>query len=394
MIKYYPVLWKRIAKDGTSKVYIKVYFESNSRIFIPTAVNVEPVFWDNEQKKVKDSHPLAEDYNLLINEIIYKKIHPILKDYSLQHKIINKKQFEAEYHKLQTSSENMINWITLEIHNLTGARNASTITAYNQMLEWLKRYNKSFTPDEFTPEFVTNFDNYLIKSGLNINTRSKHLKNLKVFSRIYFKNNYSLHKCPFREVKIKRGSGRIVFLEKKELEKLENTYSLGLLKQNHPLQHNILRMFLFSVYTCGMRISDIVKLSEKNVYDNVISFVPQKTEHENKSMDLPISKGTMRILDDIRKEGRRKYFFEDINEDTARKYLKEIAILCGIRKNLSMHVARHTFATNFYRSTKDLVTLQQLLGHSKIETTMIYTHHDDEMKTRGMELFESYMKKI
>jgi len=54
--------------------------------------------------------------------------------------------------------------------------------------------------------------------------------------------------------------------------------------------------------------------------------------------------------------------------------LKFIAKACGITKNISFHVARHTFATNFLLSGGDVVQLQKLLGHSKITETMIYVH--------------------
>jgi len=159
------------------------------------------------------------------------------------------------------------------------------------------------------------------------------------------------------------------------------------------LHHQVLEMFLFSAYTCGMRISDLMLIGEKNIYKNKIKFVPAKSEHLNKEIQFPLSKKSLNIIENIRKQGRKKHFFDDINEDTARKYLKEIAEMCGIRKNMSMHVARHTFATNYYIASKDLVTLKELMGHSKIETTMIYTHYDDQMKQDGMDKFEEYLNK-
>ena len=59
MIKYYNVLWDKISKDGTAKVYIVLSFDRKTRIRIPTPVHIEPIFWDKENKNVKDSHPLC-----------------------------------------------------------------------------------------------------------------------------------------------------------------------------------------------------------------------------------------------------------------------------------------------------------------------------------------------
>ena len=64
--------------------------------------------------------------------------------------------------------------------------------------------------------------------------------------------------------------------------------------------------------------------------------------------------------------------------------MKDIAIASGIRKNLTMHVARHTFATEYLRRGGHVHVLKELMGHSKINTTMIYVHVDSDMKRKGM----------
>ena len=58
----------------------------------------------------------------------------------------------------------------------------------------------------------------------------------------------------------------------------------------------------------------------------------------------------------------------------ANSYLKEIADFCGIKKNLTTHAARHTFATLLLEEDVDIKYIQNLLGHSSITTTQIYTH--------------------
>ena len=66
-------------------------------------------------------------------------------------------------------------------------------------------------------------------------------------------------------------------------------------------------------------------------------------------------------------------------------YLKEIADLCGISKNLSMHVARHTFATSVTLSNGvPIETVSKMLGHSSLKTTQIYARIVDDKISEDM----------
>ena len=60
--------------------------------------------------------------------------------------------------------------------------------------------------------------------------------------------------------------------------------------------------------------------------------------------------------------------------------MKDIARICGIKKRVTFHVGRHTFATQFLIIGGKVEVLQKLMGHSKMETTMIYVHIVDTQK--------------
>lgn len=82
------------------------------------------------------------------------------------------------------------------------------------------------------------------------------------------------------------------------------------------------------------------------------------------------------------------YVFDVISEQKTNEHLKEIAGILSIRKKLHFHVARHTFATLFYEKTNDLATLQKLLGHADIESTMVYAHVSDRLRREQMQVFD------
>ena len=128
---------------------------------------------------------------------------------------------------------------------------------------------------------------------------------------------------------------------------------------------------MFSCFT-GLRISDIQKLKQDDYFENYIIFIAQKT---NKIQKIPLNKTAQNF---INTEGT--LFDDDFRDQTINDYLKDIARICGIKKRVTFHVGRHTFATQFLITGGKVEVLQKLMGHSKMETTMIYVHIVDTQK--------------
>ena len=80
--------------------------------------------------------------------------------------------------------------------------------------------------------------------------------------------------------------------------------------------------------------------------------------------------------------------FRPLSEQRMNKNLKEIAKMAGINKPLTNHSGRHTFATLFIEKTSDVATLQKLLGHSRIEETMVYVHISESKIKAQMKIFD------
>ena len=85
----------------------------------------------------------------------------------------------------------------------------------------------------------------------------------------------------------------------------------------------------------------------------------------------------------------RKTLFPTISNQKLNSYIKEIADVCGIKKNLTFHIARHTFATTVTLSNGvPIETVSKLLGHSKITTTQIYARVIEKKVSEDMELLK------
>ncbi len=130
------------------------------------------------------------------------------------------------------------------------------------------------------------------------------------------------------------------------------------------LHKSVLARFLFSCFT-GLRISDIQQLTPDNVIGDYLVFVSQKSV---KMQCIQLNKSAHQFI------GNKVLFEGKHSNEHINRTLKDICKVAGIKKNVSYHVARHTFATNFLISGGNVTVLQKLLGHSKIEDTMIYVH--------------------
>jgi integrase len=182
--------------------------------------------------------------------------------------------------------------------------------------------------------------------------------------------------------KIKIGSGHKVGLNIEEVEKIEALK----LEYNSSIWHTK-NAWLTAFYFAGIRISDVVKLKWSDFKDDRLQYVMDKNE---KPVSLKIPDKAMRILNLYKKEkyDNRGFIFPFMkdadlyNEESIfrktrnatkllNKYLKRIAIMCNIEKNLSNHIARHTFG-NIAGDTIHPLMLQKLYRHSDLKTTLNY----------------------
>ena len=123
-----------------------------------------------------------------------------------------------------------------------------------------------------------------------------------------------------------------------------------------------------------------------NIVNNTLRLYPIKTRTKKKEMvKIPLCPEALKLIQDEANISGR--IFHPITEQRMNLNIKEIAKVAGIKKPLTNHSARHTFATLFIQKTSDVATLQKLLGHSRIEETMVYVHITEENLTKQMQKF-------
>ena len=205
------------------------------------------------------------------------------------------------------------------------------------------KYNVSdFAINEITPMFITDFELYLrttCKCGYNTTA-----KFMQFFKRIILiaRNNGILIGDPFASYKIR----------------LENVRDL----------------FIFSCFT-GLAYIDVANLTQDNIrksFDGNL-WIITKRQKTNTDVNVPLLDIPKMILKKYKGNLPDGKILPVISNQKLNAYLKEIADVCGIKKNLTFHLARHTFATTTTLAKGVPVeTVSKMLGHTNIETTQIY----------------------
>lgn len=143
-----------------------------------------------------------------------------------------------------------------------------------------------------------------------------------------------------------------------------------------------------TLYGCGLRVSELVGLRLTDVYTDE-GFVRVKGKGDKERL-VPISKTALTAIEhykeqsrnhlDIKKESQDILFLNRRGGQLSRvmifNIIKKLAELAGVKKNISPHTFRHSFATHLVEGGADLRAVQEMLGHESILTTEIYTHLD------------------
>ena len=143
-----------------------------------------------------------------------------------------------------------------------------------------------------------------------------------------------------------------------------------------------------TLYSCGLRVSELTNLLISNLFTE-IGFI-KVTGKGDKERMVPIGSSAIKQIKNYRESLRNHLEIEQGHEDflflnqkgrkLSRVYIfqliKELAMKSGIKKRISPHTFRHSFATHLIEGGADLRAVQEMLGHESITTTEIYTHLD------------------
>lgn len=355
---------KQLRTDGKGLIQIEAYLERR-RMYVSTHIYIYPSQWDDVKREICH-HPHAEELNWMIAERMTELEG---KEIALWKSGRNISLRALKEEVRNASAPQFLPFMASEIEK--GRIRESTRENRYTTYYLLKEYCEELTIGELTPYFVSKFESWMCTKGYHTNTIAKHLSHLRIYvNAAILRGLMSEEDNPFHKRRISHRPFTHTHLTPFELEKLERLTVSP--KQQH-LRHT-LDAFLFCCYT-GLRYSDFVRLTTANIQRGTThTWINTDSQKTGASISLPIDllfEGKALALFN-RYSDNTDAFFHLPSNSTVDKHLQSIAQHAGIRKHFSFHSARHTNATLLLMQGVNVTTVQRLLGHKNVKTTMNY----------------------
>jgi len=279
----------------------------------------------------------------------------------------------------------------------------NTIEAYIRDISRLSEYSiiseQGISPDKIQLNHLRNFVIGLNEIGISERSQARIISGIRAFylylimEDIIIDDPSELLEAP----KLGRKIPEVLSLN--EIDKI--IAAIDLSKEQG--QRN--KAIIETLYACGVRVSELINMKLSEFYPD-IGFV-KVTGKNNKERIIPIGNEAIKSIELYIKFDRKNLNIAKGNEDfiflnrRGKKLtrvmifhiIKELSELSGIRKNVSPHIFRHSFATHLLEGGADLRVIQEMLGHESILTTEIYTHMDTNYLKEAIMKFHPRNKK-
>lgn len=393
----------RLLKNGEASVCMRITV-NGTRVENNIRKSIDPALWSQAKETARGKSRRACDLNTYIEEARIK-LYQIFCELEQQNRPVTAHLLQELFFGQEKPKEVRTLLGTMQEHNdqcraLVGTDYALiTVRRYESCRRYLaelirQRYGKEDLPlAEVNGELVRAFAFYLkTEKGCQQNTVIRYMKCLKKITNLARANDW-MAKDPFLGIRFHE---KEVVREFLTMDELQTIY-----RKEFPLERLTLvrDVFIFAAFT-GLAFIDVQQLAPEHIVrDNNGNLWIRKPRQKTKNMcNIPLL--------DIPQEILRKY----ADHPTCRKrgillpvpcnqkmnsYLKEIADICMIRKNLTTHCARHSYATSVCLANGvSLENVAKMLGHSNIKMTQHYARVLDSSILRDMMQVERAISKL
>ncbi|HCE55806.1 MAG: integrase [Lutibacter sp. BRH_c52] len=368
-------------KNNEAEIFARVTVNlRRTNISLKRKIDVES--WNRSKGRVKGNCKEARTLNLYLDQE-QARLFECYQELRAEQQLVTAQAVKARFLGLDTIHHSLLELI--EYHNTTMVNKLhyDTMRHYKTSQHYLRLFmeQKMKTSDVYLKDlnyaFVINFENFLrahvpadYRNKIGNNTVMKHIQRLRKMVTMAFKMEWIV-RDPFVKFQSSFEKSEREFLSEEELQSIEAFTSsferLSLVKD----------LFIFSCYT-GIAYVDVMTLTKDNILRGIDGnlWIITKRQKTGTSVKIPILEQTQYLIDKYHDSVRANItgtLFPVMSNQKVNSYLKEIAEVCGIKKNLTFHVARHTFATTVTLTNGvPIETVSKLLGHTKLATTQIY----------------------
>lgn len=372
--------------DGTYPVLLQAFL-GGRRVRIRMDLYVREEEWDEKRQLariVKDREKEAR-----VNAVLSKyraRVDEMFYEARMSGAALTPHDFTEELDN-KPALDSLVVFIEKEIEKERSDKVTATVNLYRSTVQHLREFREGATLSDINFEFVQDFDRYMRGRKLSENTRAKYHTILRKFILLAARKRRRV-KNPYEEFKVRSVAVERVWLNVEEVDRLVELYRSGTLSRG--LQRS-LRQFLFQV-VASVRVGDVSRLTRANLHGDMLVLMPEKSRRIRKIVTIPLSKLALQLI--AEGEGKGDALFVKVTDQTVNGHLKEIAAAAGIKKHVTTHVGRHTFAFLYLLMGGKVEELREIMGHSKLETTMIYTHTDHDRKVAGVRRFDEVFRVV
>lgn len=374
------------SKDGKSPIDTRIYLNGERTKLGSTGILIDPKMWDSSNGCAKGRSAEASKINSELSRIesdLYHifRVNEFNPDLSLD---LIRAEYLGEGEKSQSFLQFFDEFIERVKSEIGKTRCYASYQKFNVLkkhfVAFLKsRYNRNdLMMNELSYKIISDLENYLLTDGkCKHNTVMRMMGNFKTLTIRAMKLGL-LKTDPYANYKIHFNKTDRGFLTDDEIK--------AIMEHDFPLQRLefVRDIFIFSCFT-GLAYIDVAQLTKENIKELDgrlwIMTSRQKTNVPSNVLLLEVPLQIIHKYEGVDPKGR---LLPILTNQRMNSYLKEIADLCGIDKNLTFHVARHTFATMAISKGVPIESVSKMLGHTKISTTQIYARITNKKVERDM----------
>lgn len=395
----FTVKKSKINKAGMVPIYLRITV-NGERSELSVNRNVSPNKWDAKTQRAvgrSESAKALNDYLDSVEVKVKRNFNTLLE---------NQEEITATVLRDMQTGKHVRNYSLVSVFEINnqlieqeegGKYSARTITQYKTTLSRLKEFieseygRKDMLLSKLDLAFIRRFDIFLkTRYGIKHNTIMKYLKELKRVIHFAMEMGY-IDRDPFMRYKTAFNQNTRDCLTADELERIEMyEFKIKRLEQ-------VKDVFLFVCYT-GISYSDLDALTRENLSKGIdgknwIVYVRRKTGVQARIPLLPMAQALIDKYENDPGCNADNKILPVKSNQKLNAYLTEIADLCDIKKNITMHVGRHTFATTVTLTNGvPIETVSKMLGHTSLKTTQIYSKVIDTKVAKEMDDLSSVLE--
>ncbi len=385
--------------QGYANIYLRITL-GGKRAECSINRKIDVNLWDKKSQKAHGNSATAHELNREI-DFIRNKIYKIEQEFQRSEKAYTAidlrdvflgkdKKYKMLLEIFQEHNDEVDSLIGKDFAAGTAERYR---TCKKHVASFIKhKYNKNDIPvQDIDHKFITGLEYYLKTSRKCAhNSAIKYITNFKKIIRIAHANDW-IDKDPFLHWKAKLKIVEREFLTEEEIQRIiELDFKMERLEQ-------VRDIFIFCCFT-GLAYADVKKLNRGDIVlgsdgEEWVKTKRSKTDTRSNIPILPIAKTIIEKYKDNELLKEKDLVLPVLSNQKMNAYIKEIATLAGITKNLTFHLARHTFATTVTLTNGvPIESVSKMLGHTNLKTTQHYAKILDMKVSKDMEILRNKFK--